>query len=321
MIRDRLNRRINYMRLSVTDRCNLKCFYCRPANDFNFIPSEEILTYDEFLRLIRLALEMGITRFRLTGGEPLLRPGLAEFIKAIKKLPSIEDLSLTTNGLLLEENLEKLWEAGLRRINISLDTLDRNKYAAITGSDNLECVLRGIRLAIERGFNPVKINVVLLKKINDDIGDFVALAFQWPIHIRFIELMAFSPANGYFLSARKVLNKLKKAGQLNLIELPGSGPARYYQLPGMKGSLGFITPYSNHFCQNCNRLRISASGELRTCLFAGQVYDLKKLLRQGATDKEIKEFFLRVLSEKPLSWHEEARNKNKRKENMRRIGG
>lgn len=318
-MRDRLNRQINYMRLSVTDRCNLNCFYCRPADDVNFIPSEEILTFDELLRLVRLALDLGITRFRLTGGEPLLRPDLAEFISAVTTLPGIKDLSLTTNGLLLEENLDRLWRAGLRRINISLDTLDRDKYMAITGSNSLDKVLKAIKLALARGFNPVKINVVLLKNINEDIDDFVALAYDWPLHIRFIELMSFSPLDGYFVSAKKVLKKLKRAGQLNLIKLPGSGPARYYRLPGMKGSLGFITPYSHHFCHNCNRLRISARGELRTCLFAAKTYDLKKLLREGASDKEIKDFFTFVLAEKPLNWLQAGRGK--RKESMRLIGG
>lgn len=318
-MKDRLNRQINYMRLSVTDRCNLNCFYCRPANDLNFIPAEEILTYDELLRLVRLALELGITRFRLTGGEPLLRPNLAEFISAVNTLAGIEDLSLTTNGLLLEENLNLLWRAGLRRINISLDTLDKDKYAAITGSNSLDRVLLAIKSALARGFNPVKINVVLLKEINEDVDDFMALAYNWPLHVRFIELMSFSDRDDHFFSAKKVLKKLKKTGQLNLIKLPGSGPARYYQLPGMKGSLGFITPYSHHFCHCCNRLRISARGELRTCLFADKTYDLRKLLRNGASDKEIKDFFTHVLSEKPLNWLQAGGVK--RNESMRLIGG
>ncbi len=318
-MKDRLNRQINYMRLSVTDRCNLNCFYCRPEDDHNFIPAEETLTYDEILRLVRLALELGINRFRLTGGEPLLRPDLAEIILALNASPGIKDLSLTTNGLLLEENLDRLWRAGLRRINISLDTLDKDKYAAITGSNSLDKVLRAIKLALAKGFNPVKINVVLLKGINEDIDDFINLAYLLPLHIRFIELMSFPHRDGYFVSANKLLKKLKKTGQLNLIKLPGSGPARYYRLPGMKGSLGFITPYSHHFCHNCNRLRISAQGELRTCLFADKTYDLKKLLRNGASDEAIKDFFTYVLSEKPLNWLQAGRIK--RNESMRSIGG
>lgn len=318
-MKDYLNREINYMRLSVTDRCNLKCFYCRPSDDNDFLPYEDLLTYEELLKLIQMALELGITRFRLTGGEPLLRPGLDKFIEQIKSIPGIEDLSLTTNGVLLENHLESLWRAGLRRINISLDTLDPKKYAAITGSDLLEKVIRSIKKALEWGFHPVKLNVVLLKGINEEIDDFVALAYDWPLHIRFIELMSFSSSEDYFISAEKVLAKLKAKGQLKLVELPGSGPARYYQLPGMKGSLGFITPYSDHFCGRCNRLRISARGELRTCLFSSETYDLKKLIRGGASHQEIKRFIQMALTQKPKSWHW-VQNK-KKKENMRQIGG
>ncbi len=316
---DLFNRSINYMRLSITDRCNLRCFYCRPRDDANFLPSEEILSYEELLRLVRIALNIGITRFRLTGGEPLLRPGLAEFVAQITAIPGIEDLSLTTNGLRLQDNLEKLWQAGLRRINISLDTLDKKKYAAITGSDSLEEILQSIKQALKVGFDPVKINVVLLKGVNEDITDFIRLAFDSPLHIRFIELMEFSPVDGYFLSAEAVLEKLKQKGQLKLFQLPGSGPARYYQLEGMKGSLGFITPYSHHFCLGCNRLRISAKGELRTCLFAAKTYDLKNLLRNGASDKTIKEFFLAALTEKPASWRQAK--KPAKKQGLREIGG
>ncbi|MCX7973297.1 MAG: GTP 3',8-cyclase MoaA [Candidatus Aminicenantes bacterium] len=318
-MKDRLNREINYMRLSVTDRCNLRCFYCRPVEDKEFIPPEEILSYDEFLKLIQVAIELGITRFRLTGGEPLLRPGIDEFIAQIKSLSGIDDLALTTNGLLLEENLDKLWQAGLRRINISLDTLDEKKYGAITGSYSLRQVLRAIKMAIEKGFHPVKINVVLLKGINENIDDFINLAYELPLHIRFIELMSFSSSNSYFLSAEKVLQMVKKKGQLKLIKLPGSGPARYYQLPGMKGSLGFITPYSDHFCATCNRLRVSARGELRTCLFSNETYDLKFFLRTKTSTHEIKNFLQTILSHKPMSWHQ-LHGKRKR-ENMRQIGG
>lgn len=318
-MKDNLNREINYMRISVTDRCNLSCFYCRPSGDNDFFSPEDLLTYEELLGLIQIALELGITRFRLTGGEPLLRPSLDKFIAQIKSISGIEDLSLTTNGLLLEDHLEGLWRAGLRRINISLDTLDPKKYAAITGSDSLERVIRSIKLAIERGFYPVKLNVVLLKGINEDIDDFVALAYDWPLHIRFIELMSFSSSQDYFLSAKKVLATLRAKGPLKMVELPGSGPARYYQLPGMKGSLGFITPYSDHFCGLCNRLRISARGELRTCLFSSETYDLKKLIRCGASHQDIKKFFQLALAQKPKSWHL-AYNKGK-KENMRQIGG
>ncbi len=323
-MKDHLNRQINYMRISVTDRCNLGCFYCRPPGDTCFLPPAEILSYDELLRLVRLAIPLGISRFRLTGGEPLLRPGLDEFISRLIQLPGVEDLSLTTNGLLLEENLEKLWAAGLRRINVSLDTLNREKYKAITGSDSLDKVLEAIQRALAVGFNPVKINVVLLKRINEDVSDFIQLAFDWPLHIRFIELMSFAPVDGYFVSAAAVLSRLKQSANWKLVQLPGSGPARYFQLEGMKGSLGFITPYSDHFCHGCNRLRVSASGELRTCLFANRTYDLKQLLRQEADDDKVKAFLLTALREKPSDWQEAMRANPPGvalKEGLRKIGG
>ncbi len=199
-MKDNFDRRIDYMRLSVTDRCNLRCFYCSPGRDFVFIPPQEILSYEEFLRLARLALEIGITRFRITGGEPLVRKGLAGFIRSLVELKGTEDIALTTNGILLRDNLNSLWEAGLRRINISLDSLDPQAYREITGGGRLQNVLDAIDGALEKGFSPVKINAVLLKGKNDDLSPFVALAAEKPVHIRFIELMDFSPSQGYFVS-------------------------------------------------------------------------------------------------------------------------
>lgn len=323
-MKDQLNRQINYMRISVTDRCNLNCFYCRPPDDTRFLPPGEILSYDELFSLVRLAISLGISRFRLTGGEPLLRPGLEEFISRLTQLREVEDLSLTTNGLLLAESLGKLWQAGLRRINVSLDTLNREKYKATTGSDSLDKVLAAIQKALEVGFHPVKINVVLLKGINEDVNEFIQLAFDWPVHIRFIELMSFAPVDGYFLSAASVLTQLKQSGNWKLVQPLGSGPARYFQLDGMKGSLGFITPYSDHFCHGCNRLRVSANGELRTCLFAQRTYDLKQLLRQGAAEAKLKAFLLAALGEKPSNWQEAMKFHQSgvaNKEGLRKIGG
>jgi len=319
-MQDRFNRKINYMRISVTDRCNLRCFYCRGVDDFSFIPHQEILSYEEILRLVRLALKLGINRFRITGGEPLIRKNIETLIAGISHLPGVKDLSLTTNGVRLDEHLEKLKAAGLRRLNISLDTLDRAKYQKITGIDGLDRVLNGIRQAVDIGFNPVKINTVLLRGFNDEVKDFVRLAYDLPVHIRFIELMDFSPVEGYFVSASEIMEKIEKNHKLEPFEVAGSGPARnHYRTAGMKGSLGFIAPYSNHFCGFCNRLRVSADGQLRTCLFSERVYDLKKLLRQECGDEDILEFLEKALAEKPLSWHE-SEGKN-RKNGLRSIGG
>ncbi|MGB9893497.1 MAG: GTP 3',8-cyclase MoaA [Candidatus Saccharicenans sp.] len=321
-MKDRFKRQINYMRISVTDRCNLRCFYCRGVQDFAFIPHQEILTYEEILRLVRLALSLGIDRFRLTGGEPLVRKGLESLIAGITSIPGVKDVSLTTNGLLLAEYLERLKASGLRRLNISLDSLDREKYQKITGVDGLQLVLRGLKQALPIGFDPVKINVVLLKNLNDqeDIEKFIALAFDLPVHIRFIELMDFSPVEGYFVSVPEIMKKIKKKYKLEPVEVPGSGPARHhFRVVGMKGSFGFIAPYSHHFCGSCNRLRLSADGQLRTCLFSEKTYDLRALLRGSASDEEILKTVTAALAEKPGSWQESKGDG--RRNGLRSIGG
>lgn len=319
-MKDNFNRKINYMRVSVTDRCNLRCFYCQPQKDFAFLPPEEILTYEELLRLVKIALGLGITRFRITGGEPLLRKNLPQFIKSIIELDKAEDVSLTTNGLLLSNFIDEIWEAGLRRLNISIDTLDREKYAEITGGGDLNQVLKGLEQALERGFSPVKINVVLLKGLNDDLTPFLDLAKQLPVHVRFIELMEFSPAEDRFVSCTDARLRLTAYGLVEEAEPPkGAGPARYYKLKGMKGTIGFICPYTEHFCSSCNRLRVSASGQLRPCLFSDWSVDLKTPLRRGATDEEISALIYKALGEKPKSRFE-AGGKVKGK-GLREVGG
>lgn len=319
-MKDKFDRRIDYLRLSVTDRCNLRCFYCSPGRNFVFIPPEEILSYEEFLRLARLALDIGLTRFRITGGEPLVRKGLADFIRSLVELKGAEDIALTTNGILLSENLDSLWEAGLRRINISLDSLDPQAYSEITGGGCLQKVLDAIDGALEKGFSPVKINAVLLKGKNDDLSPFVALAAEKPVHIRFIELMDFSPSQGYFVSGREALARLSQFGRLEEAPAPeGAGPATYFTLPGMKGTIGFISPYSDHFCASCNRLRISADGRLLPCLFSGWSIDLKKILRSGISDDSLKAALRHALSQKPRRREEAAAGG--RGTGLRTIGG
>lgn len=321
-MQDRYNRRINYMRISVTDRCNLGCFYCRGVQDFEFIPHGEILTYEEILRLVRLALSLGFDRFRITGGEPLVRKGLDSLIAGLTGLPGVKDVSLTTNGILLAENLERLRAAGLRRLNVSLDTLDRKKYQEITGLDGLDRVLTGIKRALAAGFEPVKVNVVLLKGLNDgeDVERFISLAYDLPVHVRFIELMDLSPAEGYFVSVTEIMERIKEKYKLKQVEVPGSGPARsHFRVEGMKGSFGFIAPYSHHFCGSCNRLRLTADGRLRTCLFSDKTYDLKSLLRKEAGDGEIIGLIKTALSEKPAGWSESKGNHGRG--GLRSIGG
>lgn len=319
-MKDLHDRHINYMRLSVTDRCNLRCIYCSPGREFRFLPPSEILSYEEFLRLARLALEIGVVKFRVTGGEPLVRKGLAGFIRSLVGLKGADDISLTTNGILLKDHLDELWGAGLRRINISLDTMDPATYAEITGGGQLSLVLEAIDGALDKGFAPIKINVVLLKGKNDDFSRFVDLARERPVHVRFIELMDFSPVPGYFVSCRDARARLGAYGPLKEATAPeGAGPARYFALPGMRGSFGFISPYSDHFCSSCNRLRVSADGRLLPCLFAEQATDLKATLRSGAGDDAVRNALRDALSRKPRD-REEASGA-KRGNGLRTIGG
>jgi cyclic pyranopterin phosphate synthase len=281
-MKDNFDRRIDYMRLSVTDRCNLRCFYCSPGRDFVFIPPQEVLSYEEFLRLARLSLEIGITRFRITGGEPLVRKGLAGFIRSLVELKGTGDIALTTNGILLLDNLDALWEAGLRRINISLDSLDPHAYGEITGGGNLQSVLDAIDGALE--------------------------------------LMDFSPTQEYFVSGREAMARLARFGRPEEAVAPeGAGPARYFTFPGMKGSIGFISPYSDHFCALCNRLRISADGRLLPCLFSGWSVDLRKMLRSGTDDGSLKAALRDALSRKPRRREEAAAGE--RGNGLRTIGG
>jgi cyclic pyranopterin phosphate synthase len=309
------------MRISVTDRCNLRCSYCSPSKEFEFIPHSEILTYEEIVRLSKIAVSIGIEKFRLTGGEPLLRKNISFLIEQIVSLPKVKEVTLTTNGVLLSQYVDELWEVGLRRLNISLDTLDPEKYRELTGRNDFHKVWEGIEAALNKGFNPLKINVVLLKGINDDISPFIDLTLHYPLHVRFIELMDFAPSRkNFFVSCTVALTRLKEYGNFEEVSsLKGAGPAKYYRLKGAKGTLGFICPYTEHFCESCNRLRISADGKMRPCLFSDFSVDLKRPLREGATDEEIKTLILKALKSKP-----EKRGVNMDKvegKGMRRIGG
>jgi len=278
--------RINYLRLSVTDRCNLRCRYCTYWRDWRKLPSGEILRYEELLRLAAIAGEMGISKVRITGGEPLVRRGLVEFLGKLHHLPGITKVCLTTNGVLLPEQAPALYDTGLRHLNISLDTLRRERYRQITGKDHLPEVLAGLEKAAALGFHPLKINCVVLKGINDDeVLDLAMLARDHPCQVRFIELMPTVSQEWWqrhFLPLPEVVRRLTLLGPL----VPSTreataGPARIFQVPGFQGELGFITPMSGHHCRTCNRLRLTADGKLRPCLLAATELDLKEPLRQG----------------------------------------
>jgi cyclic pyranopterin phosphate synthase len=282
---DQHGRRISYLRLSLTDRCNLRCFYCNTCADYTFIPHQRILTYEECLQLIGLASRLGLSKVRLTGGEPLVRRDCTRFVeRVLEQYPEV-DLRMTTNGTLLAPEARRFRAAGLQRVNVSLDTLDRAKFQRITGRDYYSRVRRGIDACLEEGIQ-VKVNVVALKGINDqELPDFLRMALDNPVDVRFIEFMPVGHCSAWstsvFWPAEDIL---RKAGEITVLEpdhAPGehSGPARMYRLPEGRGRLGLISPMSDHFCARCNRFRITADGRLRTCLFSDREYSLRPLLR------------------------------------------
>jgi cyclic pyranopterin phosphate synthase len=271
---DRFRRRIDYLRMSITDRCNLRCLYCMPPQGVTSRTRDEILRMEEILRVAEVAIQLGINKFRLTGGEPLLRKGVIPFIRSLALLPGVEDIAVTTNGTLLLEMGEQLWDAGVKRLNISLDTLDSEKFNRITRGGNLKQVWDGIEKVLEIGFAPVKLNIVALRNFNDrEWADFARLTLDYPLHVRFIELMpigtSWTMAGDSFVSCEEIVSVIEQElGELNPAKsgVRGCGPAEYYTLPNSKGSIGFIHAMSNHFCADCNRLRLTADGKLRPCL-------------------------------------------------------
>jgi len=270
MLRDRYGRKIDYLRISVTDRCNLRCVYCMPESGVIPKNPRELLSFEEIEEVARAAISLGINKIRITGGEPLVRRDLVSLIGNL----SISDLSITTNGTFLEDYAQGLKEAGLHRVNISLDTLKEEKYEFITRSGRLPEALRGIEIALQVGLSPVKINVVVMRGINDDeIVDFVKLSYDKPVSVRFIEFMPFG-RNLFWGEERFIPMSEVKARCQSFAELlptnglPGSGPARYYRIKGGRGTMGFISPLSSPFCSRCNRLRLTSEGKLRPCLYS-----------------------------------------------------
>ena len=304
MLVDRYNRHLTYLRLSVTDRCNLRCVYCVPADRIRRLSHEDILRYEEILRIVGIGVSLGITKVRVTGGEPLVRKGVLDFLKALHALPALSEVTLTTNGVLLTEYIEAIQKAGVARINISLDTLQREKFENITGRDAFDQVWAGIQSALRRHFHPVKINVVALRGINEDeLLDFARLTVDSPLHVRFIEYMPIGKSRMQFgppLLVPEIKERLRSLGELKPVASSGAaGPAEQFQLAGAAGEIGFISALSHHFCSTCNRLRLTASGQLRPCLLSDQQLDLRGPLRAGASDAEVAEIFRRAVRCKP----------------------
>jgi len=302
-------RKLDYLRISITDRCNLRCLYCAPPNlQIPKLSHRDILSYEEILRLVRIGVSLGISKVRITGGEPLLRKGIGNFLSELGRIREISDLSLTTNGVLLKENLESVRMAGIRRLNISLDTLTPEKFRYITGRDDFSQAWDGILAAYHAGFSPIKINIVAMRGINDDeFADIARLSFSYPFHIRFIEYMPMgnSPLeNVRQILAPEIMNILSAIGELIPVEKKQhDGPAERYSFKDAIGEIGFIRPLSHHFCAQCNRLRLTASGQLRPCLLSDDQHDLKTALRNGSTDAQIADIFLTVARFKPHRHH------------------
>ena len=303
VLRDGYGRVITYMRISVTDRCNMRCTYCTPSGGFKSAPHSDILTYEEILRIVRISSGIGVNKFRITGGEPLVRKGVVDLVSRIGELDSVE-VTFTTNGLLLEEMAGSLRDAGVRRLNISLDSLRPDRLKAITGIDCLGKVMRGVEKAVELGFDPIKLNMVVMKGVNDDeIMDFVELARNRPFNVRFIEFMPMKENEwdrGKFIPAREIEEMVGR--KYPLVRDPGDGessPSRNFLIDGFTGKIGFISPVSRHFCDSCNRIRLTSDGHIRSCLIREGEVDIKTPMREGAGDEEIEKLISRAVVMKP----------------------
>jgi len=281
-----MGRSIDYLRISVTDRCNFRCIYCMPSEGLPFSGEGDVLSFEQILDFTRAAAGVGISRVRITGGEPLLRPRLPELIAGLAAIPGINDLSLTTNGFLLAGSAAELREAGLGRINISIDSLEPDRFRQVTRGASLERVLAGLDAALAAGFEPVKVNAVLLEGIDAELERFVALAEERPVHVRFIEFMPIGRRRGgiwRFIPRARILGQLAALRDIEPVDAPpGGGPARYFQLAGAEGTIGFISSMSDHFCSQCNRLRLTADGRLRNCLFSDDEVDVRPHLSNDA---------------------------------------
>ncbi len=332
---DMFSRTISYLRLSLTDRCNLKCMYCVTEDEQKGclvkLGREELLTYEELLRIVRVAVEMGISKLRLTGGEPLVRNNIMDFIHQLGEIDGLDDVRITTNGVLLERYGQGLFDAGVTKVNISLDTLQPDRFADITGVNCFERVWRGIETALAVGFSPVKLNMVVMRHINDDeLPAFAELSRKMPLQVRFIEFMPIGTSTRWtrdtYMSTDEIKARFSTLGELIPQEKQqADGPASVFKLGAdAVGSLGFISPISHHFCDRCNRLRLTSEGRLRSCLLHDEETDLKSVIRGGCSDADIRETLLTAIRNKPKGHQMADRLKEDGADchgRMSRIGG
>ncbi|MDP9111031.1 MAG: GTP 3',8-cyclase MoaA [Candidatus Eremiobacteraeota bacterium] len=324
---DQFNRPITYLRISVTDKCNLRCVYCMPESGLPWLPKSDILTYEEIVELVRAAASLGVGSIRLSGGEPLVRKDLHRLVRGIAAVDGITDISLSTNGLLLEDQIADLVLAGLTRVNLSLDTLRADRFEAIARRPGLGRVLSAIDAAIAAGLAPLKINCVVMRGANDDeITDFAALAVAKPVFVRFIEMMPVQEnatlQQDAYMSADEILERVRTIGSLRPVAGPGgNGPARYFAFPGAVGAVGVISPLSHDYCDRCNRVRLSADGKLRLCLFGDYEIDLRTPLRSGASCSQIADLLRGGMLIKPERHHLRLGEVSSRMRAFSEIGG
>lgn len=301
---DPYGRKIDYLRISVTDRCNLRCFYCMPSEGVQPLKHKDILTYDEIIRIVRIATPIGIRKVRITGGEPLARKNISFLIKSLKAINGIENLSLTTNGVLLGKYADELAAAGLDRVNVSLDSFNPERYAEITRGGSLAAVLKGIERAEKAGLKPVRINMVPIRGFNEsEIEDFARITLEKPYQVRFIEFMPIGARELWskekYIPVDEIKSIIEKVGSLTPVKIRRSGPARYFRFENAPGVVGFINAVTHQFCSECNRLRLTSDGKLRPCLFSETEIDLKTPIRSGASDAEIKRLINLAIEVKP----------------------
>lgn len=329
-IHDRFHRAITYLRVSVTDRCNLRCVYCMPEEGVQLRTHEEILRYEEIARIVRVGSELGLTKVRLTGGEPLVRPGIERLVAMIAQIPGLNDLAMTTNGILLERYARALAAAGLGRVNVSLDSLHPKRFHEITRWGTLDDVLSGLRAAEEAGLTPIKINTVVVRGLNDEeVPTLVAWAARRGYRLRFIEWMPVGHTvediaawRSRFVSAREIRERIEAAyGPLEAGGARTTGPARCYRVQGMEVEIGFISPISERFCSQCNRLRLTADGQLRPCLLSDRELDLRTPLRQGIDDEGLKALLIEAVRMKPFGHHLDRDWRDAEERTMAEIGG
>ncbi|MEK4509049.1 GTP 3',8-cyclase MoaA [Paenibacillus sp. FSL K6-2524] len=308
---DRFDRKHDYLRISVTDRCNLRCIYCMPEEGMEFEPAEHLLSYDEITSVVKVLAGMGVRKLRLTGGEPLVRKELDVLVAMLSQIPGIEDIALTTNGIYLASRAERLKQAGLTRVNISLDSLNSDRFKMITRGGDINKVLASIDACINVGLSPIKLNVVLMKGINDDeIADFISLTMDRDINVRFIEYMPIghhdSQWKNLYLPLKQVFDVCAENNWSfeSISSLRSNGPSDNYKIAGAIGSFGLIHPISNHFCQACNRLRLTADGYIKPCLAWSEQFQVRRVI---GDDEAVRQLFLEALSTKPES-HEMAKH-------------